>query len=107
MPFKLSTLCRQLEHAVTHGVRGHADGSPNVLISVLLARAIRRMDPDSEKTVTAVVALDHKAQLGSRENYRMFVDTAIVDMPKAQADYDRRPGDSSCFRLSRRTAFIP
>lgn len=64
------------------------DGSPNVLVSVLLARAIRRMDPDSDKTVSAVVAMDHKAQLGSRENYRMFVDTAIVDMPKAQADYD-------------------
>ncbi len=64
------------------------DGSPNVLLSVLLARTIRRMDPDSDKTVTSVIALDHKAQLGSRESYRMFVDTAVVDMPKAQADYD-------------------
>ena len=33
------------------------DGSPNVLLSVLLARTIRRMDPDSDKTVTSVIAL--------------------------------------------------
>ena len=29
-----------------------------------------------------------KAQLGKFENYRMFIDTAFVDMPKEQADYD-------------------
>ena len=64
------------------------DGSPNVLLCVLLARAIRRMDPASEKPVTCIVAVDHKAQLGNRENYRMFVDTAIVDMPKENQDWD-------------------
>jgi hypothetical protein len=64
------------------------DGSPNVLMCVLLARAIRRMDPESDKTVTCVVAVDHKAQAGNRQNYRMFVDTANVDMPVSHADYD-------------------
>lgn len=64
------------------------DGSPNVLMCVLLARAIRRMDPESAKTVTCVVAVDHKAQAGNRQNYRMFVDTANVDMPVSHADYD-------------------
>ena len=64
------------------------DGSPNVLMSVLLARAIRRLDPGSDKTVTSVVAVDHKAQAGNRQNYRMFVDTAIVDMPVEHGDFD-------------------
>ena len=64
------------------------DGSPNVLMSVLLAKAIRRMDPDSGKTVTCVVAIDHKAQAGNRQSYRMFVDTATVDMPAEEADCD-------------------
>jgi hypothetical protein len=57
-------------------------------MSVLLAKAIRRMDPDSGKTVTCVVAVDHKAQSGNRQNYRMYVDTANVDMPVSHADYD-------------------
>jgi hypothetical protein len=46
------------------------------------------MDPESDKAVTCVVAVDHKAQAGIRQNYRMFVDTATVDMPVEQADYD-------------------
>lgn len=64
------------------------DGSPNVLFSVLLARAARRYDPAGEKTVTCLISVDNKAQLGNFENYRMFVDAAYVDMPKEQADYD-------------------
>ena len=64
------------------------DGSPNVLFSVLLARAARRYDPANEKTVSCLISVDHKAQLGNFENYRMFVNTAYVDMPKEQADYD-------------------
>ena len=64
------------------------DGSPNVLFSVLLARAARRFDPASEKTVSCLVSVDNKAQLGNHENYRMFIDTAFIDMPKEQTDDD-------------------
>jgi hypothetical protein len=64
------------------------DGSPNVLMSVLLAKAIRRIDPGSDRTVTCVVAVDHKAQAGNHENYRMFVDTVALDMPVEHAGYD-------------------
>ena len=64
------------------------DGSPNVLISVLLARAIRRIDPDSEKTIIADIAIDHKALLGNTENYRMFANTAEISFPKKREDDD-------------------
>ncbi len=46
------------------------------------------MDPADEKTVSCLVAVDYKAQLGNHENYRMFVNTAYVDMPKEQEDFD-------------------
>ena len=58
------------------------DGSPNVLISVMLAKAARRLDPESEKPVTVAVCIDHKAMLGLPHNYRMFVGGAILDFPK-------------------------
>ena len=64
------------------------DGSPNVLLAVLLARAVRIIDPESEKTVVALVAIDHKALLGNRENYRQFANTAYIDFPRARADED-------------------
>ena len=64
------------------------DGSPNVLFSVLLAKAARRYDPASEKTVSCLISIDNKAQLGNFDNYRMFVNTTYVDMPKEQDDYD-------------------
>ncbi len=58
------------------------DGSPNVLMAVLIARAIRRVDPISEKTVTVSVAIDHKSMLGNSENYRMFANAYELDFPK-------------------------
>ncbi len=58
------------------------DASPNVLFSVLLAKAARRYDPTSEKTITVSVAIDHKAILGNRDNYRLFVGEGILDFPK-------------------------
>ena len=58
------------------------DGSPNVLLAVLIARAIRRVDPQSEKTVTVSVAIDHKSMLGNSENYRMFANAYELDFPK-------------------------
>lgn len=58
------------------------DGSPNAFLSVILARAIRRYDPDSEKPVSVAVAIDHKAMLGNRDNYRMFANVVELDFPK-------------------------
>ena len=57
------------------------DGSPNVILSVLLAKAARRWDPGCEKTVTVSVCVNHKAMLGNHNNYRMFVGEAILDFP--------------------------
>ena len=58
------------------------DGSPNVLLAVLIARAIRRADTKSEKTVTVSVAIDHKSMLGNFDNYRMFANAYELDFPK-------------------------
>ena len=58
------------------------DGSPNAFLSVILARAIRRYDPDSEKPVSVAVAIDHKAMLGNRDNYRTFANVVELDFPK-------------------------
>ena len=58
------------------------DGSPNVIMAVLIARAIRCVDPQSEKTVTVSVAIDHKSMLGNFENYRMFANAYELDFPK-------------------------
>ena len=66
------------------------DASPNILFSVLIARAIRRMDPASGKTVTCEVAYDHKTQVGYPDNYRMFVEMAVIDMPKESENYSVR-----------------
>ncbi|MBR3235241.1 MAG: hypothetical protein IKG11_06465 [Atopobiaceae bacterium] len=62
---------------------GDNDASPNVLFSVMLAKAARRYDPACEKTVTVSVAINHKAILGNRDNYRMFAGQAILDFPKS------------------------
>ena len=64
------------------------DGSPNVLMAALLARAIRRLDPDSDKTITAAIAMDHKALLGNRDNYRLYANIAIIDFQKGRSGDD-------------------
>lgn len=64
------------------------DGSPNALLSVLLARAVRRIDPDSEKTVVSLVATDYKALLGNHDNFRQFVNMSLIDFPKRKMDED-------------------
>ncbi|MCR4590118.1 MAG: hypothetical protein K5668_04805 [Lachnospiraceae bacterium] len=66
------------------------DGSPNVLMSVLMIRAVGRIDPDNEKTVTAGIAFDHKAQLGNHDNYRQFADIVYVSIPRKYEDEDIR-----------------
>ena len=58
------------------------DGSPNILFSVLAARAVRRMDPKSDKTVVVGVAVNHKAILGNYDNYHALSDLAYLDFPK-------------------------
>ena len=64
------------------------DGSPNVLFAALLAKAARRYDPDSEKTVTVSVCVNHKAILGNDDNYRCFVGDGILDFPKDRESWD-------------------
>ena len=60
------------------------DGSPNAFLAVMLARAIRRYDPSSEKTISASVAIDHKAILGNQDNYRLFAHVVELDFPKSR-----------------------
>lgn len=64
------------------------DGSPNALIAVILARAIRKADPESEKTINITIAVDHKAMLGNRDNYRQFANVAEIDFPKGRENED-------------------
>ena len=64
------------------------DGSPNVLMSVLLARSFRKIDPASDKDINIAIAVDHKAILGNFKNYRMFASVIDIDFPKSRADED-------------------
>ena len=59
-------------------------GSPNILLSALIAKAIRNLDPNSNKTITASVAIDCKSILGVPNNYRAFPFFALLDFPKNQ-----------------------
>ena len=61
------------------------DGSPNAMIAVMFARAARKNDPDNEKTVSVSVAIDHKAMLGSYDNYRLFANVIELDFPKSRS----------------------
>lgn len=60
------------------------DSTPNVFVSVMLAKAARRWDPDSDKTITVSVCVDHKAMLGNHDNYRCFAGEAVLDFPKSR-----------------------
>lgn len=64
------------------------DGSPNALMAVLLARAIRKYDPESDKTLLITIAVDHKALLGNPESYRLFANVAEIDFPKSRENED-------------------
>lgn len=61
------------------------DGSPNAMIAVMFARAARKYDPDNEKTVSVSVAIDHKAMLGSYDNYRLFANVIELDFTKSRS----------------------
>ena len=69
------------------------DGSPNVLFAVLLAKAVRRMDPNSDKTVLIGVAINHKAILGNYENYHFFSNVIYLDFSK---DRENESLDKMC-----------
>ena len=58
------------------------DGSPNTFLAVMFARAVRRYDPASDKTVSISIAVDHKAMLGNYDNYRMFANVVELDFAK-------------------------
>ena len=66
---------------------GENDGSPNVLLAVLLAKSVWRMDPENRQPVTTAIAINHKAILGNHESWQTFSDTAIVDYPKKIAGW--------------------
>lgn len=57
------------------------DGSPNAFLSVIFARAVRRYDPKSEKTISIAIAVDHKAMLGNYDNYHMCASVVEVEFP--------------------------
>ena len=61
------------------------DGSPNAFLSVVLARAVRRYDPESEKTISVAVAVNHKEILGNHDNYRLFANVAELDFPASRS----------------------
>lgn len=61
------------------------DATPNVFASVMLAKAARRGDPDSQKTITVSVCVNQKALLGNYDNYRCFAGEAVLDFPKDRA----------------------
>ena len=50
--------------------------------SVLMARAIRRIDPESSKPIIIGVAIDGKSIVGNTDNYRAFPDFAFLDFSK-------------------------
>ena len=58
------------------------DGSPNTFLAVMFARAVRRYDPASDKTVSVSIAIDHKAMLGNYDNYRLFANVLELDFAK-------------------------
>ena len=64
------------------------DGSPNVIVSTLLARSIRKLDTETQKAITAGVAISHKAMLGNRNNYRMTASTVDVKYTKDRENAD-------------------
>lgn len=57
-------------------------GSPNVFFSVMLAKAARRFNPESKKTITVSVAINRKAMLGNHDNYHLSIGAGILDFPR-------------------------
>ena len=58
------------------------DADLNEFLSVLLARAVRRIDQESGKPVIVGVTVNHKEVLGNYDNYHGLSDVAYLDFPK-------------------------
>ena len=60
------------------------NGSPNVFVSVMLARAARRLAPDSKKNISVLVAVDYKAVFKIHDNYRAYAGNLTLDFPASK-----------------------
>ena len=65
---------------------GENDGSPNVLLAVLLAKSVWRMDPESRQPVTTAIAINHKAILAITRAGRLFPTRRSWIIPKRSPD---------------------
>ena len=79
-----TVFCLKLQESQVMQYCRDFDSSPNVFASVMLAKAARRWNPDSDKTVTVSVCVNHKAMLGNHDNYRFFVGEGILDFPRSR-----------------------
>lgn len=82
-----STFMQLPEAPVMNYCKQHG-ATPNVLFSTLLARAIRRLDPESKKVIRVGVAIDGKSIVGNMYNYRAFPEFAHLDYYKEQENDD-------------------
>ena len=57
------------------------DGSPNAAVTVLLAKALCKVDPNIKKDIVVGLAINKKALLGNYENYNYGADLARIDFP--------------------------
>lgn len=62
--------------------------TPNILFATLLAKAIRRLDPETNKVIRVGVAIDSKTSVGSPYNHRGFSKFARLDYHKEQENDD-------------------
>ncbi|MCR5582121.1 MAG: AMP-binding protein [Eggerthellaceae bacterium] len=60
------------------------DGSPNAVLAVLMARAIRAIDPQMSRDITIGIGINQKALLGNYENYNFGTDTIGIDFPASR-----------------------
>lgn len=67
---------------------GELDASPNALVCVTLARAIRKVQPANDDIILGGVAINHKAILGNYDNYRGFSNLMYMDYKPADLDKD-------------------
>lgn len=82
--------CIKLDEDEVMRYCGELDASPNALVSVLLARAVHRMQPHNDQVILGGIAVNQKAILGNYDNYRGFSDLVYVDYPPEKLDKDPR-----------------
>ncbi len=62
------------------------DGSPNALISSLMAKAIWRVHPQEEKSIVSAVSFNMRSGLRNKRSYRMLSSALKVEYPKRLKD---------------------